>query len=386
MTLILSYQNINGSVLAVDRRLSLSDLLFDDLSTKCIYLDAADARLAVAYTGIAYVGPDEGQQRTDLWLARTFVDMRAPSLRANQVVRGLQARLQDVLALTPGGWQQKGLTVVGVGILGARSRTPVQWVVSNQIDEHGAGPRTPTNVVRRKWWIPRSPNPQSGRNWGAAFPGFLRLRFSQQIDSGIFERLSLQEVATELVNMIREASRDSSSQGLIGQNCLAILVPRDGEPTSVDHPFGEPLRRRGCHVVKSKLVLFDSEIRVVEESPSSVMPVEQWPTLPARVDVGLGLLTVCNDDCHDWSVIHIHLNGEPNDYQAMVRGDLASSGYLYELPVLVAGASTTVGLQAFHRGPGQQHFFSPAAGVRFLTITARRDDRLYGVFRWSAGG
>jgi len=73
VTLILSYASKDILIQVSDRLVTRASAPYDALANKCVIYSAADGILAVAYTGLAYIG----QQPTDDWIA-DFLGRQVP--------------------------------------------------------------------------------------------------------------------------------------------------------------------------------------------------------------------------------------------------------------------------------------------------------------------
>jgi hypothetical protein len=135
MTLIFCVVNEENAVLVADRRLSFGqNVPPDDESSKASVINLADARLAVAFTGLAEIPAFAGKPKfyTRRWVADALIEAATPSPLLQPTMyrfREIASRDIEQLPIRP---QDRRLTVVAVGYeYSADDARPWYFRVSN---------------------------------------------------------------------------------------------------------------------------------------------------------------------------------------------------------------------------------------------------------------
>jgi|SRR5882724_10067807 len=88
MTLILPMVNLQQAVLVTDRRLTRNGVLVNDESNKAFVFVCRDARLTVAYTGLAELG----NFLTRRWLPEALMESAAPDFLMGPTIERFKER------------------------------------------------------------------------------------------------------------------------------------------------------------------------------------------------------------------------------------------------------------------------------------------------------
>jgi len=97
MTLILALGNRRQTVLVSDRRLMSNGRVVEDESNKAAVFVCRDARLAVAFTGLA----EYGTFRTRFWLPTALLESAAPDYSMSGIIERFRARATRDFAQLP---------------------------------------------------------------------------------------------------------------------------------------------------------------------------------------------------------------------------------------------------------------------------------------------
>jgi hypothetical protein len=112
MTLIITLANQQQAILISDRRLTSNGKVVDDESNKAAIFNCQDARLAVAFTGLARAGAFQ----TEFWLLESLVESAKPDyLMAQTIQRFCERATQDFRKIIVDRNSDKRLTVVLIG-------------------------------------------------------------------------------------------------------------------------------------------------------------------------------------------------------------------------------------------------------------------------------
>jgi uncharacterized protein YecA (UPF0149 family) len=125
VTLIFGAANSAIAVLAADRRLSSDGETVDDNTTKLTALFCDDARLAVAYTGLAR----RGAFCTEIWLPDRLRELAADVTSIYQLLPRLEREVdQAIKAVDPDG--RITISLLGFTYDDDGTSTPVRWSIS----------------------------------------------------------------------------------------------------------------------------------------------------------------------------------------------------------------------------------------------------------------
>jgi hypothetical protein len=388
MTWIITAGSTDRMIQVSDRRLTRSDgSLFDDHANKVVCLTCSDASAAISYTGLGFVGTPE--KRTDLWLLETLYDLHAPNQFFPQVMAGLEARATDVLSHTAGVSARNDLTFVGAGFSG--DGRGIYFSISNTVDASGDAIGHAADSFTGHFWIAKpNPNGPSGRLLaidGYPPPEAIKQRFAALSESGFFRDQPTGTVIDALVATVREASNDPDTHGLIGENCMSVVVSRDGGFEAAYYPADQPapiLYSPHFLTGQGGAVLAYADVYTRNgwtDSPSAGIPFEQWPDLPVQV-TGDGLdVRVNNSGSDDLSDVRVDINGDPKHFQSVADGLSYSSGYVYDLPHLSAGEIVRLPLVAFLNPTNGTSYDRSSERLEWLTTTARLPNGEFGKSR-----
>ncbi len=116
MTLIISVVTHSKAVQASDRRLTWEDKKkpnlnkYDDDNNKAICVYCTDAHFAMAYTGIARIGPR--LERTDKWITDYLASIKADTMDLVSIGEVLKSRIEEHVRRTPIRTDHAALSVV----------------------------------------------------------------------------------------------------------------------------------------------------------------------------------------------------------------------------------------------------------------------------------
>lgn len=142
MTLIIALGNSDYAVLASDRRFSVAGKPYDDEANKATILATEDARVAIAFTGLAFT-PDKAFD-TGKWLLKAVSDAVKSQSLIETVLAQLTSRATADFATIQGiSNQDKRLTIVIIGYIYTGQEPELRcWKITNF--ENLDGKTTPT--------------------------------------------------------------------------------------------------------------------------------------------------------------------------------------------------------------------------------------------------
>jgi hypothetical protein len=223
MTFILGLANQQQVILISDRRLSANGKIVEDESNKAATFNLQDARLAVAFTGLARAGTFQ----TRRWLLAALLDSANPDYQMEPTIKRFCNRAtQDFAKIVVPRKSDKRLTVVLAGYF--YNEMPPRcycWVVSNfeGFDSDGA---EPFDEFKSRWW--RNKQPSEERYFRIFTAGISTFRSQTDADS---LRILLQEnkpasaLVGKGVEVLRAIGKSPLSKKLVGQQCTSIVLP-----------------------------------------------------------------------------------------------------------------------------------------------------------------
>lgn len=228
MTLILAMGNRQQVVLVSDRRLTRNGVLFEDESNKASVIFCKDARLAVAYTGLAQLG----NFQTRRWLPEVLMDSAAPDfLMIPTIERFTERATRDLANINVSKPQDKHLSVVFAGY--CYDETPPRcycWLVSNF---EWFGDQRPPELSADKFMVfyYRDKRPRE-ENFDillpAGVPNAVRQKDYESLHALLHENKPAQAIVGKGIDAIRTAAASARDQ-LIGKQCNSIILPSNPE-------------------------------------------------------------------------------------------------------------------------------------------------------------
>jgi hypothetical protein len=233
MTLILTVATGDKIVQASDRRLTYPDgSLYDDEANKAICVACQDSVFSIAYTGLGQIVRGQRTLPTDIWLAEILTDMRAGQMRWAEIARALRVQLEQTINQQRCDQVSKQLTLC---LAGFHNGLPIIGTISNfQMDEvtilseatESFQPlfRVPGPDAKKATYFQMSLN---GATQAVGKP--LSRRISKLRRQGFFHKAPMPAIASELVNLIRCASRTPGVGHVIGDSCMSVAFgPHSG--------------------------------------------------------------------------------------------------------------------------------------------------------------
>ena len=229
MTLILALTNLQQVVLLSDRRVTSNGKLIDDNddeSNKAAVLDCRNARLAVAYTGLARAG----KFFTNRWLPEALMDSAAPDfLMEPTIERFRQRATRDFASIPVNRPSDKRLSVVLAGY--CYDDTPPRaycWLVSNfeKIDDKEPPRQEPTDVFSAQYYRDKRPIEEESHLLLAV--GVYRAiseRDFESLGTLLRQNKPSKAIIGKGLEVIRAAAESPQSKQLIGKQCTSITLP-----------------------------------------------------------------------------------------------------------------------------------------------------------------
>jgi hypothetical protein len=245
VTLILTLQNSEVSVLVADRRRTRWDakqqktVVVDEETAKLTELVVPDARLGVAFTGLA---SDGRGFETEKWIASALAEAGGHGDRpVRQILATFEQSLNERWAkITTPRPEDKRLSIVVAGYLGDEDLPRAHfWRLSNweRENEWWNGPPFEKFVLTGM----RESRPATVEPALVGIAGALGVIPQETLDRLAYmleERASPQNLTRRAVAAIREASEHPGTRGTVGKRCLSLVLPGDPgtEPTAMYHP------------------------------------------------------------------------------------------------------------------------------------------------------
>lgn len=222
MTLILGLANQQQVILISDRRLSANGKVVEDESNKAATFNLQDARLAVAFTGLARAGTFQTRQ----WLLAALLDSAAPDYQMEPTIRRFCNRAtQDFAKIVLPRKLDKRLTVVLAGY--CYNEMPPRcyyWLVSNfEGDSYGS---KPLDEFRTHWYRDRR---ASEERYSLVFTAGIHVPVNPTDADSLRTLLQENKPASALVGkgveVLRTIAKSPLSKKLVGQQCTSIVLP-----------------------------------------------------------------------------------------------------------------------------------------------------------------
>jgi hypothetical protein len=226
MTLIVGLISPVQAILVSDRRYTLDRKLIDEEGNKATVFVCRDARMAVAFTGLA----EMGSFKTSTSLVDTLQQASRPDQLLLPTVGRFALLMSGEIKKVGIAATQRHLTVVLVGYrYEGPSYRPVLCQVSNAFDNTGKLQESASDEFA-VWW---RTNPLGvfgfGKCAGVALADRTRLR----------ELMAQGRPAAALVDKsvetIMNAADSPKSNGLVGKQCNSIVLPADLHKTAIVH-------------------------------------------------------------------------------------------------------------------------------------------------------
>lgn len=231
VTLIITLVDKNRMVQVSDRRLTKDGSVHNDKTNKAVCVNMSHVHYAASYTGLAYIGAEREENRTDYWLLDhlgSITRYGEPSVES--ICRSLGEHAAKALSRLRD--SHKPLEVVLVGY--DRSNRAFRATVSNmRVNEQGF-----IEVIRKRfisdvrWFYPWSPTPEM--YIAGCTPAFeandpqaralknARERVLQHIKTNR-KALTEERVALALLWLVRAAHTHKTFGKLIGRDCLSVV-------------------------------------------------------------------------------------------------------------------------------------------------------------------
>jgi SEC-C motif len=250
MTLIVAMANDSVAAIVADRRTSKNGQLVSDDFNKVTVLFCDDARLSVAFTGLATYG----DFNTSEWIAETLYDIGQNSQQITVMLQEFIVRAGLKFAELPPESDRR-LTIVFCGF--------VYW---------GQGPEPRIYTVSN--FQNGSINPTGFLLNTVGSPGQILVEFFGNIQPiKVVTRKSLRDLLTKLtppsalirfaVKKIQAASSHYQAQNRIGQNCNGVLIKADVDTaiTNTYHTAQNASHAYGPNVVVTQnMIVLGSEV------------------------------------------------------------------------------------------------------------------------------
>jgi hypothetical protein len=244
MTLIITALAEDVVTQVLDRKLTYGDgRVAADNATKAIYVDSADARFTISYTGLATIGASPSAQKTDLWLVDHLTSTKAIEKRLPDIVDTLREYAAKTFSDLRDLGVARRITFVLTGIC------PLGFFlvsISNQ-EEDGRFVRHINDDFDIQWLI-RDQNTGPMRKLDLIVHGAERA-ITPDLNVAIdkirkrYLHLPSQRRVSCLVDLVRRAARHPTHGWRIGRDCIStVLTPRSGCLANYHPETGDPYK------------------------------------------------------------------------------------------------------------------------------------------------
>jgi SEC-C motif-containing protein len=228
MTLIISSINSEQAVLASDRRVICNGKPKNEEYNKAAVLICRDARVAVAFTGIA----QQGEFLTRRWLLEALVESAGPDYRVHSLIDRLSARAsKDIGKLRVNNPSDKRLTVVLTGYVYDDSPPRCYcWLVSNF--ERFDGEEPPIEHPAPNFFVSfmRDKRPAESEPYcllPAGYRDAVKIADMRAIETLLKQKKPAQAIVEKSVQVIRATAESEAAKASIGKQCMSIILPSE---------------------------------------------------------------------------------------------------------------------------------------------------------------
>jgi hypothetical protein len=299
MTLILTTLDTNKILQVSDQRLTFKGRSYDEHALKTIFMKSNDAACCISFTGRAYVG--RPLRRTDFWLCDKLQALTSLSLP--DLVDRLAANLT---ALDVG---SDILTVVGAGYKDGTC-LPLLFIISNAHDAQGNPFPVPVKRFTANYWAPHDnlqklPVLVDVQGASRTVAGAAR----RHLQSFAKKRLPLATTSAS-ANVLVYAIRASSQRScLVGSNCIGVALAPGKNAEAFYWADGWAPTEVMPHVVTQNSTFMSIRVGGAIDSPSTMIPFENWPDLSATIEYEDDFFKVTNTGVSAWGFVRLDLNG-----------------------------------------------------------------------------
>jgi hypothetical protein len=207
MTLLLGLVSERIAVLAADRRTTWDGQIKNEEFNKLTVFFGIDARVAVAFTGLASFGVFN----TDDWLVETLT--KAVEKPFDGVLHELRTKADATLSQVPPAHRALAFMIVGFVYAGGTS-SPVACTVSNFL---------PGGIAGTNFELSRATVAGQAITVAGALTS-LRPAEQNALERVLGSTADSPNVVRAAIGMIQRIARDGRSRGLVGQQCNSVVV------------------------------------------------------------------------------------------------------------------------------------------------------------------
>ena len=237
MTLLIGLANKDLAVLAADRRVTSNGELVDDEFTKLCVLFCDDARMAIAFTGLATIG----EFNTANWLVEALSDIGRTHRGLSDILSQLRHRADETFSKFPAAHRRLCLMFVGFLHSGSAPQAAVYLLKNFQEWSGGTSEFILSNPSASQSPIVEVAGATAG------FSASARSTLAQVVRS----RTTGPNVVRAAIGAVQRASRHERSRGLVGLQCnTAVLSSQpDSRVVATYHSAHVTGRAYGANVV-----------------------------------------------------------------------------------------------------------------------------------------
>jgi SEC-C motif-containing protein len=226
MSLSIALLNPREAIFVTDRRFAdESGHVHDDEGSKLVLFYCPDARMAVTYTGLASFG----KFSTHRWLLQSLLDAAKPDLQIRLTMDRLgQIATRDITKLgLPKASCRLSITLCGYYYAEPPPLGCVCRITNFEGDDGSAAPEArdgfSVTCVRQT----RQAGPDFQGIWTSGVRGAVPPAGLLALQGLMATRRPAQALVWKAVEVIRSAASSTLSGGLIGQQCLSVIIPSD---------------------------------------------------------------------------------------------------------------------------------------------------------------
>jgi hypothetical protein len=254
MTLLLAAATPQHAVLVADRRTSTASGVHSEETGKLGVALLDDARVGIAYAGLA----EFGRFKMRSWLPETLASIRSKQTTLAPVIEELRLAAEVVVAGLRGlPVDDSRLTLLIAGYqYGAQGAVPAFARISNfEVERFEAansgsravpiGIRTPTHEFTVAWDLA-----PAGFTVGAGYGEALTWGQMEELRAHIKAGVTASALRAKMVHLARTVGAHPASQGLIGAQLSSLVLPVD-PGQSVEMDYHTAVRTRSLHLPAS---------------------------------------------------------------------------------------------------------------------------------------
>lgn len=232
--MIITLGNMQNAILVSDRRLTMPDGSHNDESNKVFELITRDARMAIGFSGLAEA-PSLGF-RTRFWLPQALADVASPDHTIVGMLPRLKARAER--DISPLRVKDRRLSITGVGYINSSGSPRLAFFRLSNFESSNMQPSISDRASTefQTWtWVSDEDAPSVRLRHISGWHDVPSL--AEATWNEIYEMLGSgkppQAIVSRTVKLIRLTADARQTRGMVGRQCMSIVIPSDPSTASV---------------------------------------------------------------------------------------------------------------------------------------------------------